>query len=168
MAIPLPAKKYRGPGKYTIRAPKLPVDAQSGTGFVPTYLDESIHAYIQSCESTVKTVTAISRHLEEAVDNLRGRLAADDTPQALRVAESVSSIFERVARGAMNIVRAADELSRLRSFASGGPDSRPDLTARSEVELRVMLFKAVQQIGCSIIDGAGNPLQIEGEVVDAG
>lgn len=167
MAVPLPVKKYRGPGKNTIRAPRLPVDVKSGAGFVPAYLDESIHAYIQSCENTVNTVLAVSHRLEEAVSNLEGRLEVNDTPQALKVAESVSSIFERVSRGAVNIVRAADELSRLRSFASGGPDSRPDLTARSEVELRVLLFKAVQQIGCSIIDSSGKPLQIEGEVVDA-
>jgi hypothetical protein len=55
-------------------------------------------------------------------------------------------------------VKALDELTRLRSFVAGGPDSRPDLTVRSEIELRAILIQGVQAFGLRVVDKAGHDI----------
>lgn len=156
-------------GQIAIRTKQLPLTKQSGVGYVPAYLDKSIADYIASCEQNVSVILRLSDQLQASLHRLDGFLASQqdaDKNEALKTASMLASIFERVARGSSALVRSADELSRLRSFASGGPDSRPDLTVRSEIELRAMLFHAVKGIGCSIVDAQGKPLEIlEGEVI---
>ena len=153
-----------------IRPRDLPLTKQSGVGYVPAYLDKSIADFITSCEQNIGVVQKLAGQIQDSLTRLDAFLTEnsdEDKGDALRTAIALASIFERVARGTASLTRSADELSRLRSFASGGPDSRPDLTVRSEIELRAMLFHAVKGIGCSIIDSEGKPLEIvEGDIVN--
>jgi hypothetical protein len=70
-------------------------------------------------------------------------------------AEVATMLLERLSKAGLNMVKALDEMSRLRSFLAGGPDHRSDLSVHSEVELRGMLVMAVEALGWKVIDGAG-------------
>ena len=72
-------------------------------------------------------------------------------PDALGDAESLTLLYDRMTKAGLSIVRALDELSRLRSFLAGGPDSRPDLSHRGEHELRQLLLDACDKMGLDLV-----------------
>lgn len=115
-------------------------------------MDPSIAKHLEACEISISGVNALKATLEAALENLRNAVPG---PSAVEEADRVSVIFERLTKASLSMVRAVDELTRLRSFLDGGPDSRPDLTSRGELELRVIVLKAVQQLGWKVVEQDG-------------
>lgn len=54
----------------------------------------------------------------------------------------LSGFLERFSKVSLNLTKALDEGSRLRSFLGGGPDSRPDMASLSDKELLDILVQA--------------------------
>ena len=119
-------------------------------------MDPILAKHISACEVSIHGVNSLKTILEQAIANLQ--LAAPGT-DSVQEAERVAAIFEKVSRASLNLVKATDELTRLRSFLDGGPDSRPDLTSRGELELRVIVLKAVQQLGWKIVEQDGKAVE---------
>ena len=61
--------------------------------------------------------------------------------------ERVTIIYDRLVKAQMNLTKATDELARLGSFLSGGPDTRPDLSSLGEIELRMILLAGIKTLG---------------------
>ena len=100
-------------------------------------LDEQIKRYIGIAERNSKIVEEIGPVL---ADKIRAETASLD-------AESTSIIYDRLVKADLNLVKATDELSRLRSFLAGGPDTRPDLSSLGENELTGMFVAMVRALG---------------------
>jgi hypothetical protein len=127
-------------------------------GYEPTQLDTTIRSHIAACEKAVRIAESLGPKVEEAVNQIvNGQMAG--TPEVK--ADLLSKLHERLSKATLNLVKSTDELSRLRSFLAGGPDSRPDLSARGERELRVLLFKAILQLGWRVIDDKGQVIDAE-------
>jgi hypothetical protein len=120
-------------------------------GYDATQLDPLIADYIAVVERAVGQVKALGDKLEPLIKN-----ADLDDPAAATL------LYDRMAKAALNVTKALDELSRLRSFVDGGPDSSKELTAKSEVELRAMLLTALPKLGLRVVD-----ITPEGEHADA-
>ena len=106
-------------------------------GYDPVALDEQIRRYIGIAERNSKIVEELGPVL---ADKIRAETATLD-------AESTSIIYDRLVKADLNLVKATDELSRLRSFLSGGPDTRPDLSSLSEVELTGIFIGMIRTLG---------------------
>jgi len=106
-------------------------------GYDPVALDEQIKRYIGIAERNSKIVEEIGPVL---ADKIRAETASLD-------AESTSIIYDRLVKADLNLVKATDELSRLRSFLAGGPDTRPDLSSLGENELTGMFVAMVRALG---------------------
>lgn len=122
-------------------SPSLPA------GYAPEDLDKSLRKYITVCEDNIKHAQSLSKRVEDALKGLEG-VTTDDP---LAHANALTTMYDRMVKAGMNAVKAIDELSRLRSFLSGGPDSRPDLTIKGEVELRAMIVGAVKNMGPAVV-----------------
>lgn len=106
-------------------------------GFDPVALDEQIRRYVGIAERNASIVEELGPVLAEKI---RAETATLD-------AESTSIIYDRLVKADLNLVKATDELSRLRSFLSGGPDTRPDLSSLGENELTQLFVGAVRALG---------------------
>jgi hypothetical protein len=126
-------------------------------GYEPGALDKTISSYIGAAERSIRIAESLSRKVETAVTALAtstSGLPEDD-------AELMTRLHERLSKACLNLVKSTDELTRLRSFLAGGPDSRPDLTVRGEIELRSLLVVAVKQLGWRVTDADGKPIAVE-------
>ena len=124
----------------------------AAAGYDAPRLDPILAKHISACEVSIYGVNSLKPVLEQAISNLQ--LAAPGT-DSVQEAERVAAIFEKVSRASLNLVKATDELTRLRSFLDGGPDSRPDLTSRGELELRVIVLEAVKALGWKVVEVDG-------------
>jgi len=113
------------------------LDAPLLPGYDAAALDKSVRRYVSIAERNLAVLEDLGAPLGEKV---KAEVANLD-------AESASIIYDRLVKAGLNLVKATDELSRLRSFLSGGPDSRPDLSSMSEIELRAVVLAAVQSLG---------------------
>jgi hypothetical protein len=130
-------------------SPSLPA------GYAPEDLDKSLRKYISVCEANIRHAASLSKRVE-------GSLAALETVKVedpVAHANTLTTMYDRMIKAGMNAVKAIDELSRLRSFLAGGPDSRPDLTIKGEVELRHMIVSAVKQMGPVVLGEIVEELQ---------
>lgn len=137
-----------------VRADRTLVPAPSTlspAGYAPDSLDETLRSYLAAGEKSIQVARALGAKVEEAVNTLVAEMTGTPEEQA----ELLTKLHERLTKACLNLVKSTDELSRLRSFLAGGPDSRPDLSLQGEVELRVMLVAAVQQLGWRVMDQAG-------------
>ncbi len=106
-------------------------------GYDPVALDDQIKRYVRIAERNAGIVEELGPVL---ADKIRAETASLD-------AESTSIIYDRLVKADLNLVKATDELARLRSFLSGGPDTRPDLSSLSEIELRGLFVTAIRALG---------------------
>ncbi len=106
-------------------------------GFDAAHLDAQIARYVRIAERNAQTVEELGPQLAAKVKAEIGGLDA----------EATSIIYDRLVKADLNLVKATDELARLRSFMSGGPDSRPDLSSLSEIELRGVVIGLLRAIG---------------------
>lgn len=128
----------------------------SPAGYAPEELDLSIKRYLGICETNVKLVSDLAPKLEKLIEQVAK--LEDDPSAALVVANQVTILYDRMTKAGLNLVKAADELSRLRSFLAGGPDSRPDLSMKGEHELLDILKTTATKFGFELTPlAAGAP-----------
>ena len=142
------------PGRaVTTRGNAAPAQSSPLTpaGYESTQLDESLRAYVATCERSIRTAESLGKKVEEAVTTLVEQIQGSPEEKA----ELLTKLHERLSKANLNLVKSTDELTRLRSFLAGGPDSRPDLTVKGEIELRAILFAAVKSQGFRIVTEAG-------------
>ena len=122
-----------------------PVNRSVPAGYDPDALDNGLTVLVREADRAVRHVEVLSAHLERV-------LASVQVPSAptLKEAGELSTIHERQTKAALNLVKCLDELTRLRSFLAGGPDSRPDLTVRGELELKAIVLQAVESLGWKV------------------
>jgi hypothetical protein len=117
-------------------------------GVDPRALDTSLSLFVGQAEAAIRQVEALSRVIATSL----GNMVVPDRP-TLDEADTITNIHERATRSALNAVKALNEVARLRSFLAGGPDSRPDLTVRGELELRAIVLGAVKDLGWRVVEG---------------
>ena len=122
-------------------------DARLPAGVDPRALDTSLSLYVGQAESAIRHVEALSKAIEASL----GNMMVPDRP-TLDEADTITNIHERATRSALNAVKALNEVARLRSFLAGGPDSRPDLTVRGEIELRAIVLGAIKDLGWKVVE----------------
>jgi hypothetical protein len=137
-------------GGNQVTAGTLPPQVSSAilpVGYAPQDLDASLQKYIAVVEANVRHAASLQKRVGEALKALEGVPVEDP----VRHANTVTLMYDRMIKAGMNAVKAIDELSRLRSFLAGGPDSRPDLTVKGEIELRAMIVGAVKHMGPEVV-----------------
>ncbi len=115
------------------------------TGYEPHALDETIARHIAVAEKAIRVAQALEPLVTETVRRLSD--AKIEVGTEAPAANQATILFDRMTKASLNLVKAVDELSRLRSFVAGGPDSRPDLSAKGETELRDVLLDALRKLG---------------------
>lgn len=144
---PAPGRPGTGGDLAPALSPNLPP-----AGYEPTKLDATLRSYVASCEKSIRIAESLGTKVESAIDALvKGEV--EGTPE--EQAELLTRLHERLTKANLNLVKSTDELTRLRSFLAGGPDSRPDLTVKGEIELRMILFAAVKAQGLKIVTADG-------------
>lgn len=108
-------------------------------GFDPAALSAQVTRYVGIAEKNIALLEKMGTPLADLVKAEMEAKSLD--------AESTSIIWDRLVKAGLNLVKATDELSRLTSFLSGGPDTRPDLSSLSEVDLRGILVVAIKALG---------------------
>lgn len=108
----------------------------------PVDLDKQLKRYLGIAERNAQIVEELGPKLAE-----KARIEADGLDL-----ESTSIVYDRLVKADLNLVKALDELSRLRSFLSGGPDTRPDLSSMGEIELRGVLLMGIKALGLTFDD----------------
>ncbi|MCI0632776.1 MAG: hypothetical protein L0206_02490, partial [Actinobacteria bacterium] len=107
----------------------------------------SVRRYVSSAERNLAILDDLGHQIEPLVAKLKPLLESSPAAAAFDDIERVTIVYDRLVKAGLNLVKATDELSRLQSFLSGGPDSRPDLTSASEIELRAIVVQAVRALG---------------------
>ena len=127
--------------------------AETNTGYDPDLLDGPLRAAIAVTNKHVAIAESLADKVTEALAGLASyRLdTPEDRIQALAQADAMVTMHEKMARSGAQLVKAIDELSRLRSFIAGGPDSRPDLSSKGEKELMTMLKAAADGLGLQLV-----------------
>jgi hypothetical protein len=124
------------------------------TGYRADGLDKTLARYIGVCESNIHLLADLVPKVESLLKLVAK--SKDDPETALITANQVTVLYDRMSKAGLNIVKALDELSRLRSFVAGGPDTRPDLLNKGEHELRALVRDAAIKFGLLPAD-AGAP-----------
>lgn len=132
-------------------AGKSPTALAHSAGYEADVLDPILDSQIAVCAKTVRQAELLGKKVEEALRKL-DEVALQGGANALQDANAVTMLFERMSKAGLNVVKAVDELSRLRSFMAGGPDSRPELTGKSEIELRALIVGLLPQLGLKVVD----------------
>lgn len=119
--------------------------------FDPAELNRSVRRYIGVAEKNIAAMESLGDQIVPILDKVKPLLEKSAAADALDDAERVTIVYDRLVKAGLNLVKAVDELHRLESFMSGGPDSRPDLTALGEIELRKMLIDTAEKLGLKIV-----------------
>jgi len=128
-------------------AEKLRTDA----GYEAEKLDPAIAASIDRLTKVVADVERIRGGLEPLLDAVRERVVlmlaggALDDARLQATADRLISWMEKYAKAAGTLAKVVDETSRLRSFISGGADTRPDLATLSDAELARVVISAARE-----------------------
>lgn len=117
-------------------------------GYQPGALDEPVRALIGRANQSLRFAESLERRIEAALADLENHPWGTDR---LEEAERVVAMAEKFSRAQTNLAKAVSELTRLRSFVAGGPDSRPDVSAKSEVELLEILRTKLEEMGYEIV-----------------
>lgn len=119
-------------------------------GYDPERLDPTIRKYFGELDRNLNMIKSLGTRVTAAVDQIvEGDAAALGSPG--ETAEALTNWYDRLTRAGLNGVKALDQLTRLRSFLAGGPDSRPDLSHRGEHDLRSMLEDTVAKLGLRLV-----------------
>jgi hypothetical protein len=122
-------------------------DVGALVAYDPAELDRSVRRYVGVAERNIEAMEQLGEQIKPLLEVLKPVLEGTQSHDALDNVERVTIIYDRLVKAGLNLTKATDELSRLRSFLSGGPDSRPDLTSASEIELRAIVVSAVRALG---------------------
>ncbi len=128
------------------KAGSLPTPVSTATlpaGFDPHDLDASLTKCITMVEANLQHALSLEKEVGKALKALETVVPGD----AMAHAGAITMMYDRMVKAGLNAVKAIDELSRLRSFLAGGPDSRPDLTIKGEIELRAIIVGAIKTMG---------------------
>jgi hypothetical protein len=106
-------------------------------GYDVVALDAQLAKYVAAAERNLGILEDLGMPLADKVK--QGTAALD--------VEQTSIVYDRLVKAGLNLVKATDELSRLRSFLSGGPDTRPDLSSLGENELTAIFISMVRALG---------------------
>ena len=132
---------------------------QSQAGYEPEALDKALENGVRACERVIFQTESLGKQVETALENMKASLGG---PDALHEAERVVLVFERMTKSCTYLVKCTDELTRLRSFLAGGPDSRPDLSAKSESDLVKEVLAAIKGLGWQVtIPSSGKLIPVE-------
>ena len=120
-------------------------------GYAPEVLDRLLQQHLERVGRELQTIETLGTRVHAAVAALQdGQVVlGDGTPGG--AVELLTNWYERMARAGRQVVQGLDELTRLRSFLAGGPDSRPDLGQRGEHELMQFLTNAVDKLGLKLV-----------------
>lgn len=124
------------------------------TAYDAAALTASVRRYVGVAERNLAAMEELGNQIQPLLERVKPLLEQSAPAAALDDAERVTIVYDRLVKAGLNLVKATDELSRLTSFLSGGPDSRPDLTAMSEVELRQILIEQAEKLGLRIVPAA--------------
>ena len=113
----------------------------------PRAFAQSVVRYAGAAETNLGVIEDLGSQLKPILANAKKVLETEGPTLAVDHLDRISIIYDRLVKAGLNLVKATDELSRLQSFLSGGPDSRPDLSSLSEVELRSLLAGAIKTLG---------------------
>jgi hypothetical protein len=132
-----------------------PSDIPRHLAYEPDALDRQIRTYVAVCERSAVIAEHLAKKAEAAMEAVAKRPLRGGA-KTMAEAKELTQLHERLSKANLNLVKAMDELSRLRSFLAGGPDSRPELTHKSEVELRALVLEIAPRLGFRLVeDGAG-------------
>lgn len=135
-----------------LKAPTSVLHPQSRpAGYDAASLDGALRSYIAVAEKNIRHAESLGKKVDEALKNLE-ELTLAGGADALEEANKLTTLYDRTSKAGLQLVKALDELTRLRSFLAGGPDSRPDLTLKGEIELRAVVLTAVKQLGLTVVD----------------
>lgn len=115
-------------------------------GYEASKLDDTLRSYVAVAEKSIRHAESLGKRVEKVLDELA------KTPAAADQAGEVTMLYDRMTKASLQIVKAMDELTRLRSFLAGGPDSRPDLTVKGELDLRAIVLTAVKTLGLKVVE----------------
>jgi len=136
-------------GPMPEKSQAAPVDA----GFAAESLDSTIQAGIVTLGKCVGDVEHVRSTLERPLAAVRVRLnrmlqqPEGSVPDATVFAacENLIEWLEKYARTSLNLAKLVDETARLRSFVSGGADSRPDIANLSDAALAEIVLSAAEK-----------------------
>jgi hypothetical protein len=114
-------------------------------------LDEPVRALIGRAHSSLRFSESLEKRIEKSLIELESHPWGADR---LDEAERVIAMAEKFSRAQTNLAKAISELTRLRSFVAGGPDSRQDYTAKSERELLALIRTKLDEMGYEIVPKA--------------
>jgi len=121
-------------------------DRITPAGYEASKLDSTLRAYVAVAEKSIRHAKSLGDRVEKVLEKLA------DTPATADQAGEITMLYDRMTKASLQIVKAMDELTRLRSFLAGGPDSRPDLTVKGEIELRALVLTAVKTLGLKVVE----------------
>lgn len=128
-------------------APESTLEPQQPAGLKPSALDKVLSTTVSAAEAAISSVSGLEKQVKTALENMG---LAQTGANLLQEADRVSAIYERLSKATLSLVRCTDELARLRSFLAGGPDSRPDLSSKGEIDLQAELLKAIHELGWEV------------------
>lgn len=112
-------------------------------GYTPDELDDAIKIYVAVAEQNIRYAGKLNKKLEKVLADIENEQGTDK----LDTANKVTILWDRLAGAGLKLTKATDELTRLRSFLAGGPDSRPDLTVKGELQLQGIVLGAIKMLG---------------------
>jgi hypothetical protein len=115
--------------------------------YEPVALAQSVRRYASAAERNLGVLDDLGDQLKPLLEKMKNVLEKQPAALAIDDFDRVTIIYDRLVKAGLNLVKATDELSRLQSFLSGGPDSRPDLSSLGEIELRAIVLTAVKSLG---------------------
>ena len=121
--------------------------ASALVAYDPADLDRSVRRYVGVAERNILAMETLGKQITPLLEVLRPVLDETKAGDAMDSVERVTIIYDRLVKAGLNLVKAVDELQRLQSFLGGGPDSRPDLSSLSEIELRAIVVESVRALG---------------------
>lgn len=128
-----------------------PAALPSPAGYDAPSLDATLRSYIAVAEKTIRQAESLGKRVDEALVNLENA-GLQGGVFAIREAGAMTMLHDRMSKSSLQLVKALDELTRLRSFLAGGPDSRPDLTIKGELDLRAIVLTAVKTLGMKVVE----------------
>jgi hypothetical protein len=125
------------------RGPVVAYDAKS--------LQLNVRRYVKAAETNLAALESIGDQMEPLLAQFRDAVERDAVEGTVAL-ERISVVYDRLVKAQMNLGKAVDGLARLESFLDGGPDSRPDLSSMSEIELRAIVLGAVKALGITKLE----------------
>lgn len=125
--------------------------AHSTSGLAPGALDTPLAGYVEYAARMIATSKAIEKRTAETLRRLDEAPPGEDL---LDEADTLVGLHLKAAQASTGLVKAVDGLARLQSFMAGGPDSRPDLSSKSEGALLELLVTKLDAMGYEVVPKA--------------